>query len=957
MKKLLLLIAFTVTLCPVFAQKYHIEGWIYDSFTHEKIDSTTVTLYSPKDSSVVEQFQAKTLGWWQVYNDINAPGKYILKISKEGYEDYYKNVSFRYVKYRKTGSSIGTIYLKKLPRRTVNLGEVRVTATKIKMVVKGDTVVYNADAFMLSKGSMLDELLKKLPGMRIDRSGQIFMNGELVQSLLVNGEHFFKGNPRVALENLPAYMVDKVKVYGKLDDRLVALGIDPREHGAKLPLVVDVNLKKEYSIGFVGNVKAGYGTDNHYSARFFGLRFTPQSRFAIIANSNDVESNGHYDDRGNWQEPNGTLAGDKKTHEVRTDYLFADKNKKWKISDNINWKWTKENTKNFASTVTFPQEGGNIYSRSANLATNRNWFISLTGTNSYTPKRGTFFEFKPNVSYTHYNNRAYDRTADFTRQLTERYMGQALDSLFMPDGAALYRQNLISSLQDLSQSRGDLWHAEGNGNGTIRYGLYDRLNFQYGGTYDHAQINRLHSYGDALGGNRNKTFEDNRNKSYNYFAGGNYVYVLSFDYGMLGFIPHYKYTQIFESDRRPFYQLAMSKFSDWDIYELSSNRDALSEYIDYQNAYYSRVWNKTHQGGMQISYDWWKDDDNTRKFSVDVDLPVRNNYRRLAYERGEINTVVRKIKWFFEPSIEIELGKKKNKDRSSYKISYDYSSSAPSLTYQINYQDTETPLIVRYGNNRLKDSHTHHAVFTYNRQMQKNAMMYNFRIDYSLWQNMISQMMTYDKSTGVRTYHPETINGNWGITGSAGFSSRVFGNIYLTNDLSVNYRNSDDYITLADNPTSVRSSVRRTLSSERLNLSYSRDNYALSVHGGVTWNHSEGNRFATLNAYDYNYGGEIDFSLPLKMRLRSNITIHTRRGYSDDQYNTTQPIWNAKLERSFFNGKLGTELYAFDILNKMSEYSYNINAQMQRESYTNVLRRYIMLSFIYRFNINKKVEK
>ena len=120
MKQYLLLITFITAFCPVFAQKYHIEGWIYDSFTHEKLDSTTITLYSPKDSSVVEQFQAKTLGWWQVYNDINSPGKYILKISKEGYEDYYKNVSFRYVKYRKTGSSIGTIYLKKLPRRTIN---------------------------------------------------------------------------------------------------------------------------------------------------------------------------------------------------------------------------------------------------------------------------------------------------------------------------------------------------------------------------------------------------------------------------------------------------------------------------------------------------------------------------------------------------------------------------------------------------------------------------------------------------------------------------------------------------------------------------------------------------------------------------------------------------------------------------------------------------------------------
>lgn len=105
---------------------------------------------------------------------------------------------------------IGEVLLKKKAKpRDTQLGEATVTASKIRMVVKGDTLVYNADAFQLSEGSMLDGLIKRLPGFEL-RDGQITVNGQYVSSLLVSGEDFFRGNPRVALENLPAYAMLQV---------------------------------------------------------------------------------------------------------------------------------------------------------------------------------------------------------------------------------------------------------------------------------------------------------------------------------------------------------------------------------------------------------------------------------------------------------------------------------------------------------------------------------------------------------------------------------------------------------------------------------------------------------------------------------------------------------------------------------------------------------------------------
>lgn len=123
---------------------------------------------------------------------------------------------------------------------TRKLKEVEVKATLVKMVMKGDTMVYNAAAFQLAQGSMLDELVRQLPGVRLE-NGQITVNGRFVSSLMLNGEDFFKGNPKIALDNLPAYMVDKVKVYERQNDRDRALDI--KKMGEE-PLVMDVNLKK-----------------------------------------------------------------------------------------------------------------------------------------------------------------------------------------------------------------------------------------------------------------------------------------------------------------------------------------------------------------------------------------------------------------------------------------------------------------------------------------------------------------------------------------------------------------------------------------------------------------------------------------------------------------------------------------------------------------------------------------
>lgn len=175
------------------------------------------------------------------------------------------------------------------------LEEVAVNATRILMVQKGDTIIYNAAALQLSAGSMLNDLVRALPGAQLDKEGKITINGERVTSLLVNGKDFFKGDPMVALTNLPYYTVDKIKVYHRGRELKNATQSDSlRAEAEEKPLVMDVRLKKEYGKGWLANAEAGAGirtlgeANPIYRGRVFALRFTDHSKLAIYGTANNV---------------------------------------------------------------------------------------------------------------------------------------------------------------------------------------------------------------------------------------------------------------------------------------------------------------------------------------------------------------------------------------------------------------------------------------------------------------------------------------------------------------------------------------------------------------------------------------------------------------------------------------------------------------------------------------------
>ena len=205
-------------------------------------DSLSMVVRKPSWSS--EVYEVATYS-----GDLPYRASYQLNISAPGYQSLRLNVKPD----ADNSILVRPIYMIN-EKQTRQLDEVSVTASRIKIVHDGDTLVYNAAAFRLPEGSMLDALIDALPGAKIDRDGKITVNGEFVKELLINGRRFFSGNPQVALQNLPSYTVNKIKVYKKDSDEEGSMLTNKQE------LVLDVNLRREYSNSWIATAEGGAGT-------------------------------------------------------------------------------------------------------------------------------------------------------------------------------------------------------------------------------------------------------------------------------------------------------------------------------------------------------------------------------------------------------------------------------------------------------------------------------------------------------------------------------------------------------------------------------------------------------------------------------------------------------------------------------------------------------------------------
>ncbi len=312
MKKLIPFILLMTFVSAVFAAepKLYLTGRIKEALGKSDLCNAIVLRY---DSAGVPRDTVRCSGITYVNGepkDVAAFGfevplrdsVYVFDVECEGYEPQTVTYRVENVGKRERYRRIPVIYMERAAHK---LDEVTVTASKIKFYNKGDTVVFNADAFQLAEGSMLDALIAQLPGVELNEAGQIKVNGEFVESLLLNGKEFLDGQNNLMLENIAAYTVKNVEVYeGQTPEEKWRNDGNQKRH-----LTMDVKLKREYNHGWIINAQGGYGTEDRYTGRLFASWFSPTTNITLMGNVNNLNDNRQPGKNDTWTPemmPSGT---------------------------------------------------------------------------------------------------------------------------------------------------------------------------------------------------------------------------------------------------------------------------------------------------------------------------------------------------------------------------------------------------------------------------------------------------------------------------------------------------------------------------------------------------------------------------------------------------------------------------------------------------------------------------
>ncbi|MFN8398315.1 MAG: carboxypeptidase-like regulatory domain-containing protein, partial [Bacteroidia bacterium] len=282
MKKILLLIGILVALAgtQVDAQtKYTLSGRITDD-AGEALGGGSVMLLQAADS-ILQGFAITDGDGAFKFQDVPA-GKYVFKAVFLKHKTLVKQVDAS-----GANSTIDMGSLKLIPE-SANIEGVEITEERIPVRIKGDTIEYDAKAFTVQPNDAVEELFKKLPGVEVDRDGNIKAQGETVTKILVDGKEFFGDDPKVASKNLPAESVDKVQVFDKMSDVSEFTGVDD---GSRTR-TINLTLKDDYKTGYFGNVSGGYGTKNRFEGKANLNRFGEKSQISFLGQANNTNQQG-----------------------------------------------------------------------------------------------------------------------------------------------------------------------------------------------------------------------------------------------------------------------------------------------------------------------------------------------------------------------------------------------------------------------------------------------------------------------------------------------------------------------------------------------------------------------------------------------------------------------------------------------------------------------------------------
>jgi hypothetical protein len=865
-----------------------------------------------------------------------------------GFKAYTKRVNVQADK----DAKLGTISLQP---DAIMLKGATVTGHAAKVTLKADTFVYNAAAFRTPEGSVVEELVKRLPGAEVDDDGSIKINGKQVKKILVDGKEFMTGDTKTAMKNLPTNIIDRIKAYDQQSDLARISGIDDGEEQT----VLDFGIKPGMNRGFMTNNDVGIGTRSRYSARTFNGLMKSDMTLMMMASANNVNDMGFGGGGGRFGMGRQGLTATKMVgvnmNYEKTGKLTLDGSVRW--NHNNGDAYSKSNSETFFSS-TVSQFGNSI---NQNFTRSNGWDAQIRL--EWTPDTMTNIMFRPNFRYNSNDGNTMGRNASFSENPYEfdiPSVGLITDPLAQISLIKDYDSNLIKNYQ---RQNSISYSDTKNVGGMLQ--INRKLN-SYGRNLT-LVLNANYSKGDSKSLSNNivdliasdSTYQTNR---WNVTPSTNYSYSARLSYSEPIFRRTYlQFSYTFgysyqKSDRETFNMLGadfsdlIPEFRGWDSY---LNRATLEK--DDTQSRFSEYKNYTHTAEVTLRLIR-----NAYQFNVGFQVvPQKSHYiqdytQKVQGATRRLRADTTRTVTNFSPTLDFRWRKSQT---SQLRFNYRANTRQPSISDLLDIYDDSNPLAIRRGNPGLKPSFTQNFRLNYNDYFQKHQQSIGAFLNFSMTDNSVSSKTSLiDPATGQTETKPENINGNWNgslfLTFNTALDSAAYFNLNTSTNLS--YNHNVGYVQVAGDLESQKSVTKALGVGERLGLSYRNEWFEIELNGSLNYqkNRSELQANNNLDTWQFTYGGTLGINAPWGTAISTNMNMQSRRGYADASMNTNELIWNAQLSQSFLRGNaLTVSLQFYDILHQQSTVSSILNAMQRSDTEYNAITNYAMLHVIFRTNI------
>ena len=920
MKKFFLLLVFATSLvCGVAQKSGTVRGQIIDTFMKQPVAGATITLLLQKDSSLVSFTMTNPAGHF-VLNNIGY-GNYRLLITHIGYHN-----TSRYFTLSDTSASIdfGNI---PLHDKSKVLEEVVLQAEAPPVTLVGDTVQYNAGSFKTPPNAVVEDLLKKLPGVQVSKDGTIKAQGQEVKKVLVDGKEFFGSDPKVASKNLPADAVDKVQVYDRQSDIAQLTGFDDGQSEK----TINLKLKQDKKRGVFGKVNAGGGTDGRYQGRFNVNAFKGARQMSVIGMGNNTNAEGfsfmdilsftgamsqlnggggNININISSNDPNAGLMGSGNNNAINTSWAGgANYNniigKKMEIQSNYFYSRYNPVTNQKLSRQYILPDSTYFYNQNS-ITNNRSITNRFNLTYDYVIDSLHSLKFTPSLSLQNAKNHSLSNYETLSEQLLRSNQGYS-DNYSSSDGynfngTLLFRKKFKKRGRTFSLSLGStLNESDGNGELTSINQFYNRQ----GSLLKTDSINQ-HSFSESQ---------------------------------TRGYTTRVVYTEpVF---KRSLLELSVATNNSRAISDIETfDYDRISGKHDMQNTQLTNHFENTygtHTAGIRFRTQ-------KKKYNYAVGLSWQNAYLKGIIKTGLNDSVISKSFYNLLPNARFQYNFTRFKN---LQMDYRASTNQPSVSQLQPVPDISNPLNIKVGNPDLKQEFTHRVNVSYtgvNPFRGKNLFLFS---SYSFTNNRIVNFDVID-SFGRKLTRPVNVNGVYNLNNdlSIGWPLRFI-------KASLNFNTGFSYNKTIQFINTTQNNIRNISIDPNIEITKSfKDKFDLTVNGGFTYNKAKYSLQSSLNNkyFTQDYGVHIGWQLPKNFYLSSDFryTISSQRSAG---YNAKVPLWNASFSKLFLKYNRGEmKLSVYDLLNENQAIVRSTSQNYIEDQNNRVLRRFFLLSFTYSLN-------